>query len=160
MHTDPQGPRWFLWSGDGLLMTRPNPPSGEYPLRRYTRRNGTRPFALNEVVVWLVVVSSGDGLYAVALWWGCRSASTSAWGPFWPLVTRPRLRGSPPGGRGVGGEEEGGGETSGPGEARTILLFHIISARPSKQPLIVRIFLKVYMDLGSYFGQKKDIIIT
>ena len=49
---------------------------------------------------------------------------------------------------------------SGPGEARTILLFHIISARPSKQPLIVRIFLKVYMDLGSYFGQKKDIIIT
>ena len=33
-----------------------------------------------------------------------------------------------------GGEEEGGGVRSGPGAARTILLFHIISARPSKQP--------------------------
>jgi hypothetical protein len=33
---------------------------------------------------------------------------------------------------------------SGPGAARTILLFHIISARPSKQPLMVRTFLKVY----------------
>ena len=33
--------------------------------------------------------------------------------------------------------------------ARTILLFHIISARPSKQPLRVRTFLKVYMELGS-----------
>ena len=32
-------------------------------------------------------------------------------------------------------EEEGGGVRSGPGVARTILLFHIISARPSKQPL-------------------------
>ena len=40
---------------------------------------------------------------------------------------------------------------SGPGAARTILLFHIISARPSKQPLMVRNFLKVYMELGSYF---------
>ena len=48
--------------------------------------------------------------------------------------------------------------------ARTILLFHIISARPSKQPLMVRTFLKVYMELGSYFlflqEQIKDIIIT
>jgi hypothetical protein len=35
--------------------------------------------------------------------------------------------------------------------ARTILLFHIISARPSKQPRMVRAFLKVYMELGSYF---------
>ena len=47
--------------------------------------------------------------------------------------------------------------------ARTILLFHIISARPSKQPLMVRTFLKVYMELGSYFlflqEQIKDIII-
>ena len=34
-----------------------------------------------------------------------------------------------------GGEEEGGGVRSGPGAARTILLFHIISARPPKQPL-------------------------
>ena len=38
---------------------------------------------------------------------------------------------------------------SGPGVARTILLFLIISARPSKQPLRVRTFLKVYMELGS-----------
>jgi hypothetical protein len=34
-----------------------------------------------------------------------------------------------------GGEEEGGGVRSGPGAARTILLFRIISARPPKQPL-------------------------
>jgi hypothetical protein len=40
---------------------------------------------------------------------------------------------------------------SGPGTDRTILLFHIISARPSKQPLRVSTFLKVYMELGSYF---------
>jgi hypothetical protein len=40
-------------------------------------------------------------------------------------------------------EEEGGGVRSGPGAARTILLLHIISARPSKQPLMVRTFLKV-----------------
>ena len=32
---------------------------------------------------------------------------------------------------------------NGPGEARTILLLHIISVWPSKQPLIVRTFLKV-----------------
>ena len=43
-----------------------------------------------------------------------------------------------------GGEEEGGGVRSRLGEARTILLFHIISARPSKQPRIVRTFLKVH----------------
>ena len=52
---------------------------------------------------------------------------------------------------------------SGPGVARTILLLHIISARPSKQPRMVRTFLKVYMELGSYFlflqEQIKDIII-
>ena len=52
---------------------------------------------------------------------------------------------------------------SGPGEARTILLLHIISVRPSKQPLMVRTFLKVHMDLCSYFlflqEQIKDIII-
>jgi hypothetical protein len=52
---------------------------------------------------------------------------------------------------------------SGPGEARTILLLHIISVSPSKQPLMVRTFLKVYMELGSYFlflqEQIKDIII-
>jgi hypothetical protein len=40
---------------------------------------------------------------------------------------------------------------SGPGEARAILLHHIIGARPSKQPLLVRTFLNVYMELGSYF---------
>ena len=53
---------------------------------------------------------------------------------------------------------------SGPGAARTILLSHIISARPSKQPLMVRTFLKVYMELGSYFlflqEQIKDTIIA
>ena len=38
-----------------------------------------------------------------------------------------------------------------PGTARTILLSHIISARPSKQPLMIRTFLKVYMELGFYF---------
>jgi hypothetical protein len=52
---------------------------------------------------------------------------------------------------------------SGPGEARTILLLHIISVRPSKQPIMVRTFLKVYMELGSYFlflqEQIKDMII-
>ena len=37
-----------------------------------------------------------------------------------------------------------GGVRSGPGAARTILLFHIISARPSKQPPMVGTFLKVY----------------
>ncbi len=42
------------------------------------------------------------------------------------------------------GEEEGDGVRSGPGAARTVLLFDIISARPSKQPLMVRTFLKVY----------------
>jgi hypothetical protein len=48
--------------------------------------------------------------------------------------------------------------------ARTILFFHIISDRPSKQPLMVRTFLKVNMEIGSYFlflqEQIKNIIIT
>jgi hypothetical protein len=43
------------------------------------------------------------------------------------------------------------------------LLLHIISARPSKQSRMVRTFLKVYMECGSYllFLQEriKDIII-
>jgi hypothetical protein len=43
-----------------------------------------------------------------------------------------------------GGDEEGGGVRSGSGEARTILLFHIISARPSKQARMVRTFLQVH----------------
>jgi hypothetical protein len=63
----------------------------------------------------------------------------------------------------VSNEEEGGGVRSRPGAARTILLSHIISARPSKQPLMVRTFLKVYMELGFYSlflqEQIKDIII-
>jgi hypothetical protein len=42
-----------------------------------------------------------------------------------------------------GVEEEGGGVRSGPGEVRTILLLHVISARPSEKPLMVRTFLKV-----------------
>ncbi len=58
------------------------------------------------VVVWLAVVSSTDCLYAVALWLGCHSTSTSAWGQFWlsywPPVPRPRLRPPlQPGGDGV-----------------------------------------------------------
>ena len=65
--------------------------------------------------------------------------------------------------RGLRGEEEGGGVRSGLGAARTILLSHIISARPSQQPLMVRTFLKVYIELVSYFlfqqEQIKDIII-
>jgi hypothetical protein len=53
-------------------------------------------------------VSSADGLYAVALWRGCRGASASAWGPFWQKKTlapmpRPRLLlQRPPGEGGVG----------------------------------------------------------
>ena len=46
--------------------------------------------------------------------------------------------------RGLRGGGDGGGVRSGPGAARTIILFHIISARPSKQPLMVRTFLKIY----------------
>ena len=65
--------------------------------------------------------------------------------------------------RGLRGGGRRGGVRSGPGAARTILLFHIISARPSKHPLMVRTFLKLYMGLGSYFlflqEQLKDIII-
>ena len=52
---------------------------------------------------------------------------------------------------------------SGQGAARTILLLHIIRVRPSKQPRMVRTFLNVDMELGSYFlflqEQIKDIII-
>ena len=48
-------------------------------------------------------------------------------------------------------------------EARTILLLHIISVTPSKQPLMVRAFLKVYGALLLLFfvsaEQIKDIII-
>ncbi len=62
-----------------------------------------------------------------------------------------------------GGEREGGGVGGGPGTAGAILLFRIIGAGPSKQPRMVRTFLKVYMELGSYFlflqEQIKDIII-
>jgi hypothetical protein len=116
-------------------------------------------------------VVSGRPLRSRAvLWLGCRSTSGSVWVLFWPPVPRPRLRPPrPPGGvwvvfplRGgvcaekdrvgvVGRDEEGGSVRSGPGEARTILLLHIIGARPSKQPLMVRTFLKVYMELGFYF---------
>jgi hypothetical protein len=58
--------------------------------------------------------------------------------------------------------QEGGGVRSGPGETRTILLLHIISVRPSKHPLMVCTFLKIYMELCSSFlflqEQIKDII--
>ena len=43
---------------------------------------------------------------------------------------------------------------SGPEEARTILLLHIISVRPSKLPLMVLAFLKVYMELGLLFFER------
>ena len=60
------------------------------------------------------------------------------------------------------GEEEGGGQRSGPGAAGTILLFHTISARPSKQPRMVGSTLGVYR-FGGWFlflqEQIKDIII-
>ena len=46
--------------------------------------------------------------------------------------------------RGLRGKEEGGGVRSGPGAARTILLFHTINARPSKQPRMVGSTLGVY----------------
>jgi hypothetical protein len=46
--------------------------------------------------------------------------------------------------RGLRGGEEGGGVRSGPGAARTIPLFHTISARPPKQPRMVGTFLKVH----------------
>ncbi len=51
--------------------------------------------------------------------------------------------------------QERGGVRSGPGETRTILLLHIISVRPSKHPLMVCTFLKIYMELQE---QIKDII--
>jgi hypothetical protein len=53
-------------------------------------------------------------------------------------------------------EAEGGGVMSGPGEVRTILLFHIISARPPNTAFMVSTFLKVYMELGSYCFCKNE----
>jgi hypothetical protein len=47
-------------------------------------------------------------------------------------------------GEGSSGGRKRGGVRSGPGEARTILFFHTISARPPKQPRMVRTFLKVH----------------
>jgi hypothetical protein len=50
----------------------------------------------------LAVVSSADGLYAVTLWMGCHSTSSSAWGQVWPPVPRPcLLQQLPTGGDGV-----------------------------------------------------------
>jgi hypothetical protein len=46
--------------------------------------------------------------------------------------------------RGLRGGGRGGWCEDGPGAARTILLFHTISARPPKQPCMVRTFLKVH----------------
>ena len=46
--------------------------------------------------------------------------------------------------RGLRGGGRKGGVRSGPGAARTILLFHTISARPSKQPRMVGRTLGVY----------------
>ena len=47
--------------------------------------------------------------------------------------------------RGLRGGGRKGGVRSGPGAARTILLFHTISARPSKQPRMVGSTLGVYI---------------
>ena len=49
---------------------------------------------LSILCVWnlLVKPEAIGGLYAVALWRGCRSASASARVPSWPPVPRPRLR--------------------------------------------------------------------
>ena len=49
--------------------------------------------------------------------------------------------------RGLRGGGRGGWCEEWPGAARTILLFHIISARPFKQPRMVRTFLKVHTQL-------------
>ncbi len=43
-----------------------------------------------------------------------------------------------------GGRKRGGGVRSGSGAARTILLFHTVSASPPKQPRMVRTFLQVH----------------
>jgi hypothetical protein len=87
----------------------------------------------------------------------------ASWGPSLPAAPAAARRGRCKvtiagrslGGLGLvgvfGGEEEGGGVSSGPEAARTILLSHVISARPSKQPLMVIASLKVYVELGSYF---------
>jgi hypothetical protein len=50
---------------------------------------------------------------------------------------------------------------SGPGEARTILLLHIISARPSKQPFMVRTSRYVWSSAPILFLQEqiKDIVV-
>jgi hypothetical protein len=58
------------------------------------------------------------------------------------------------GGVGPDSGSSGGGVKIGTGAARTILLFHNISARTSKQPLmviIIRIFPKVYAALDPIF---------
>ena len=51
------------------------------------------------------------------------------------------------------GEEGGDGVRSGPGAARTILLFHTISARPSKPSYGPS---SIFMELGSYFCSCKN----
>jgi hypothetical protein len=65
------------------------------------------------------------------------------WGVFLLFILESNLGGGGPV-RGLRGEEEGGGVRSGPGAARTILLFHTISARPPKQTRMVGTFLKVH----------------
>ena len=37
-----------------------------------------------------VPIGEQINLFAVVLWWECRIASTSTWGPFWTPVPRPR----------------------------------------------------------------------
>jgi hypothetical protein len=119
--------------------------------------------------VWLATVSSADCLYTVLLrgvaacprWPGARSGlpcPVPACGrrclPGWGRIGFP-LRGGVwaevgPDRWSSGGRKKGWCEEW-PGDARTILFLHVISARPSKQPLMVRTFLKVFMVLGSCF---------
>ena len=67
--------------------------------------------------------------------WCCVEVFSSFWDRIWAEEDQIGV---------FGGEEEGGGVRSGPGAARTILLLHVISARPSKQPRMVGSNLGVY----------------
>jgi hypothetical protein len=67
--------------------------------------------------------------------------SGTVWGGFPSLHSGIEIGRSRTGGA-FGGKEEGDGLRSRPGAARTILRFHTIGARPSKQPPMVRTFLK------------------
>ena len=118
------------------------------------------PRRLWRVVGWVGFLSDVIGGVESALWEGCYPALTLAHGVcvivyVWFLSAGSgavweggsSLHSGIEFGRsrtGEGSSEEGGGVRSGPGAARTILLFHTISASPPKQPRMVRTFLKVH----------------